>query len=139
MTTELPAHGETTDRANGPRRRRIFYLIDAFFLATALKSHATQWVRQRMPMGDVENPYFPGCTARQVDLHFSFAPGRIYCSDDVPWGWLLEHLGNSFGHARPSAFLNGSELFFTVLILYAHLHVAYAVFRIAYLAWRKRL
>ena len=133
------AHDAEAARGPKAKRRRVFYLIDLFFLGTVLKSYATTWVRQRMPMGDVPNPHFPGCTARQVDVHFSNVPGRIGCNDDVPWGWLLEHLGNSFGRANPSAFLNGTDLFFMALVIYAHLHVAYAIGRISYLAVQGRL
>ncbi|MGI3187003.1 hypothetical protein [Nioella aestuarii] len=131
--------GTPPGRQPNGRRRPIFYLIDTVFLAIALMSISGQWVRNRMPMGDVPNPHFPGCGSQAVNMHWSFVPGRISCADDVPWGWLLEFLGNSLGRGNPSAFIDGTDLFFGILVIYAFGHAIYAIFRIAYLATQRRL
>ncbi len=71
-------------------------------------------------------------------MHWSYAKGRIGCTEDHPWEWLIEYVGNALGTGTPSAFLDGSDLFYVVLVLYALGHVIYAIVRLIRLAFKRR-
>lgn len=126
--------------SGSPRRPRhpLFYLVDFYFLHIVALSFATPWLRSRIYAGDVQQPYFPGCVAQQVNMHWSYAKGRIGCAEDHPWEWLIEYVGNALGTDTPSAFLDGSDLFYGFLVLYAFGHVIYAIIRLTRLAFRRR-
>lgn len=124
-------------RKERKRRHPIFYLVDLYFLHIFVLAFATPWLRSQIYMGDVPQPHFPECVAQQVNLHWSYAKGRIGCSDDYRWEWLVEYVGNALGAGEPSAFLDGTQIFYGALILYALCHVAYAVGRLIWIAVRR--
>ena len=80
-------------------RRAI--LIDIACAAFWAFVYLQNWINDRIWVGDVPSDTFPDCFARQVDLHFSFGRGPVWCWDTHWWSNIVPAVAKAFGANEP--------------------------------------